>query len=465
MIGAARDASTSASGGGRLAGIAERILRAPAPAVLAIVGLGWAAALAYSMLASRVLYGDGSLYVLVHLITPHRFDDYDAQRTFASLITQAPILFGERLGFDSVRAYAALYALGVFVLPAAALFAALLLGRRQPFLFAALAFAAAFYGFGSNYINTESNLLSAFAWLCIAIIAADGPHPILRGVLLPFIALALMRTYEGMLLVGPLLAAWAFLAASRLPSDMERFGLRVAGLLFALGAVIGLGGFLAPRDPENATSFVQHALQLLANPQGFLLACALLGACAIVAARPPVRMLLAGASAAAGAAFIVALLRLEGYYAYEIYSQNRAFMVLALPFAVGALLLAYWRAQARWYLPGLAAGWAAALIPFAAAAAGDAIGTHRWNLYMDDFCHVLASDLTPAERMKTLRDSGALTGWKWSHPTLSVLLRGRAGKGMVINEAGSGWEPFDPRNAPAIGQRGLCEAPSRRAGS
>ena len=95
--------------------------------VLLATAAAWGAALAYSTVAARVLYGDGALYVLFHLLTPHRFNDYDFQRTFASVISQAPILFGQRMGLDSVAAYAALYSFGIFVIPAMTMVTALFL--------------------------------------------------------------------------------------------------------------------------------------------------------------------------------------------------------------------------------------------------------------------------------------------------------------------------------------------------
>ena len=146
-------------------------------AVFTIATLAWGLALTYSTLTGRVLYADGAFYVLVHLFTPNRFNDYDTQRSFASFISQAPILFGQRLGVDTASSYAALYSVGVFVFPAAAFLAALFLGRKQPLLFAANAVAIAVFGFGTNFINTEANLLFGLVWLAVTIMALDRAAP------------------------------------------------------------------------------------------------------------------------------------------------------------------------------------------------------------------------------------------------------------------------------------------------
>lgn len=150
--------------------------------MLYAIAAPWGVALAYSIATARVLYGDGAWFVLTHLLTPYRFNDYDFQRTFASVISQAPFLFGQRLGLDSVAAYIALYAFGIFVLPA------------------------------------------------VTILALHGSAPILRGLVLPTIAIALLRSYEGMLLVGPFLAMWATISAVQHEGRLESIGLVFAAI-------------------------------------------------------------------------------------------------------------------------------------------------------------------------------------------------------------------------------------------
>jgi hypothetical protein len=420
----------------------------------------WGAALAYSTAAARVLYGDGAWFLLVHLITPHRFNDYDVQRTHASLITQAPILFGQRFGLDKVADYAALYAFGVFWIPAAAMATALFLARRQPFLLAANVVAIVVYGFGVNFINTEANVLFGLVWLCVTILALDTPAPVLRGVVLPIAAFAMLRIYEGMLLVGPVLFLWTCIAARRATLEVERVGLTIAGLLFILGAVIGFGGFLAPRDPANAAGFLASAFKYLRSPQLYLLAASVLAFGAAFARTRAVQWALAAASTAGGVAYLVLSLRLNGYYAYDVYYQNRAFVALLLPLFV-AFVFAASHLRPQWLRPWDAgAALLVVLVPLAFAVAGDMLGTWRWNRYVEAFCDALAGDAKPMERLQSLRARGTSTAWPWTHPTMSVLLRERGSVALVPNVPGNfGWEPFPPDKAPSIPYRGLCEAP------
>lgn len=420
----------------------------------------WGAALTYSTATARVLYADGAYFVLNHLLTPHRFNDYDFQRTFASAISQAPVLFGQRLGFDSVAAYAALYSFGIFVLPAVAMVIALVLARKQPVLFAMIGLAILVYGFGANFINTEANLFFGFVWLSVSILALHGQAPILRGLVLPAIAIALLRSYEGMLLVGPFLAIWATIAAVRHEGQVESIGLVLAALLYLLGTAIGLGGFLSPRDPVNAASFLSTAFTYLKHPHVFLLLAGIAIIPGICLADRRLRIVSLVASAILGCGFVLGISKLDGYFSFSIYYHNRSFLVLFLPGFV-CFALAVFAYRPAWLRPDTdATGGSLFLVPLFFAVAGDAVGTYRWSNYVQTFCNVLEMPSTPLERLDALKESGARTAWAWTHPTMSVLLRGRGSQSMVFNEPGaSRFEPFDPTRPIHIPYRGLCQAP------
>lgn len=429
------------------------------PIVLLGIAIAWLAALAFSTLAARVLYADGAYYVLLNLVTPFRFNDYDAQRTFASFLTQAPVLFGQKMGIDSVSAYAALYAIGCFALPAAAMLVSLFLARNRPLLFAANAFGTVVFGFGANFINTESNLLTGFAWLCATLLALESRPRALTALGLPLLAFAMLRMYEGMLLVGPVLAWWAYEASTRTRDDVLRVSLFVSSLLFALGAVIGFGGFVSPRDPGNASSFLRHAVLYLRNPQALLLLSAAMGVVVALSPRGGLRWGALAASAIAGWMGFSGMATLRGYLGYEVYHQNRSFLALFLPVPIAGLYAA-WRWRPEWLgeTPASFPQFAAALwIPMAAAVATDVAGTVRWMQYMGEFCTVLAAPMTEKQRMDALYDGPFVTGWTWTHPTMSVLLRARGSDAMVPNRP-TPWEPFPSVQAPRIPHRGACEA-------
>jgi hypothetical protein len=429
-------------------------------AVFGVYVLGWLACLAASALTARALYADGAWIVLIHLLNPHHFNDIDSQRSFASFITQTPILFGQRIGVASVAAYAALYSIGILVLPASLFLLSLLLARRQPFVFSALGFGAIVFGFGANFINTEANILFGLVCLSATILLLKGPRPLLRGLGLPILAFTLLRVYEGMLLVGPALALWSFLTLRKSDRANEQSGLTIATLLYLLGAVVGAGGLLAPRDPANAANFLSSSFAYFRNPQIFLL----ISAAAVVPAVASTRKAryhaaLVVVAVASAICFLWSVARLDGYLAYSIYYANRSFLVLLLPVYVCGLFLVWLLSPRLTDERTGVLGFAAMLIPFVAAVSADMLGTYRWRQYVVGFCEVLKSNVSPEIGLRQLREAGFKTGWAWTHPTLSVLLRDGQSEAMVANDPSAGWQPFDPHKPVALQYRGLCEDP------
>ena len=55
-----------------------------------------------------------------------------------------------------------------------------------------------------------------------------------------------------------------------------------------------------------------------------------------------------------------------------------------------------------------------------------------------------------------------MTGWGWTHPTLSILLR-RSGTSTIVRDEPGNWQPFDPAEIELTGYRGVCE--NRRFGA
>jgi len=104
----------------------------------------------------------------------------------------------------------------------------------------------------------------------------------------------------------------------------------------------------------------------------------------------------------------------------------------------------------------------AVLVPFAAVVAVDLLGSARWFAYMNTFCDVLAEPVTAGAGVGRLKASGAVTGWGWTHPSMSILLRRSGTTAIVTNEPGN-WKPFDPATIELTGYRGACE--NRRFGA
>jgi hypothetical protein len=427
--------------------------------VLAAFVLGTLLCVAVACAVCRSLYADGGYVVLGLLGKPMHYVDYDYHRSFASFIGQTPIFLGQRLGLSNVSAYGGLYTLAVDGLPLLAYVIALLLARNVPWLFAASALALAVFGFGANFTNSEGNLFLGLAWLAGVVLALPGRRRFARGMVLSVLAFVLLRVYEGMLLAGPVLAAWAYIKARRTSEVEEKFGLLLATLLFGLACVIGFSSYVAPRDPGNAASFASSLFAYLRHPQLWLLLAAAATVGAIVSPTRVSALVAVIVAVVFAAVFFSAMLGLTGYGAYALYYENRSFLVLTIPVALAGLAVAD---LTRWHAVNVAdRRLVALLVPFAAVVAVDLLGSVRWFAYMNAFCDVLAEPQTASSGVARLKATGAVTGWGWTHPTLSILLRRSNSSALVMDEPGN-WQPFDPTGMKLTGYRGACE--NRRFG-
>jgi hypothetical protein len=311
------------------------------------------------------------------------------------------------------------------------------------------------FGFGANFINTEANLFMALAWLVAVILVLPERRPVLRGFLLPSLAFLSLRVYEGMLLAGPVLAAAAYVSSRDTDDPHERIGLTFAAPCFLLSALIGFSSLIAPRDPGNSAGFVAMGVRYLSYPQVFVLTAALCGLVATSHLRWGTRLAWTAASVAFAAVFTWRMIGAEGYYAYGLYYYNRTFLVCLLPLAI-AVLFSVHRLRPAWLAQALPDGAGIAIaIPFAAVVAVDLMGSARWLAYERSFCSTLGQPPS-AHAIEQLKQTGAVTGWGWTHPALSILLRERGSSAVVHNDPGL-WQPFDPDVPIALTYRGVCE--------
>lgn len=414
----------------------------------------------YGVLSGRMLLGDGALFLLSYLQHPGYFQIIEPKRTFTLIMHQAPVLLGQRIGLTSIASFAALYSFAVLVIPAVLMLLSFYLARNQPVIFAIVGAAISVIGFSTTFICTEVNFMAGLAIFSAVLLGMQRPAPILRGFVLPAVAFLLVLSFEGTLLLCPVLVLWSGVMAVRMSDSLERFGLALSTLLFGLGTMNGLWGFLAPRDPVNAGGFVSAIPVFLTGPHSFLLLSAVAVLIGALVKHVKVRLWVASFAIILGLFFISSILNLEGFYAYSIYYYNRAFITLLTAACVVALFSVWWFRSERMGAGQNSSVVSILLIPFVFAVASDFMGTYRWNQYIETFCSVLDRDLSPEARLVELKQAGGLTAWAWTHPTMSALLRDRGSSAYVINEPGVyGWEPFEPTKTPKLDYQGLCQAP------
>jgi hypothetical protein len=414
------------------------------------------AAFVPAFLGYRVLFADGA-YVLYELLTnPHRFVAIELGRGVALHVMESPVLLGELLSVLGIGAMARLLHLGIFGVPLALFICALWLVRRELVLFALTVSAFAVFSFSINFIDTETNFYFAVCWLAATILALPGVCPILRGTVLPLVAVLSISNHEGAIFSAPALAIWATLRAQRSPAAVEITGLGMAAVFFWIAAVIALVAGLAPRDMHNASGFLADVPAILMSPHRWLLLTAALAPCALLLRGHNLRLACLALAVASGILYVRAISRVAGYYGYYFYYSNRAALALLMVVALGIFALASRSQPAAAVIEHRRAGYLVALIPLVFAVTGDLIGSYRWNSYLTTFCEVLTANDDPQTRLQKLEASGNLTGWRWTHPTLSVLLRPPDSSAFVVNAPG-GWEPPDVHPDSRLDNRpGIC---------
>jgi hypothetical protein len=416
------------------------------------------AALIPAIMVHRVLYADGAYYLYLLLTTPNKFMAIYFGRVVSLHVMEAPVLLGELLSVNSISSMARLFHLGVFGVPAALFLAALWLVRRDVRLFAITASAFAVFSFCVSFLNTETNYYFAMCWLAATTLALPEDRPAMRGALLPVLAALCISAHEAAVFSAPVLAIWSTMRAMRTDSSFETAGLSMAALLFWIAAGIALVAGLAPRDVENASGFLSSIPKLLNAPPRWLLATAILVPCATLFAGRNVRIALVAISIVSGLLYVRAIAHVAGYYGFSFYYANRAGLTILI---VPALAILAWASRKQ---PGESGGkrrtsnYFLALVPLVFAVSGDLVGSFRWNNYVNAFCEVLAADMEPQARLKALEASGHATGWVWTHPTLSILLRARDSSAFVTNGPGR-WEPPEVRAENRLNRPGICPDP------
>jgi hypothetical protein len=193
----------------------------------------WALAIWHSWM-SRALFVDGGPTLVLMMHNGGYALLWDARQTLTA-VTQAPAALALNLGVTDSHLLARLLSAGLFFVPTAYYHASLWRARHDPALLGAvlLAIAVVFLPTSFFIIGEYNTVFAAVLFAAVMLATADRPTV---GDSLPLIATALMllRSYETMLVFGPLVAG---LVVWRL----KRSGRRdIGSLLYGLVAVLFL---------------------------------------------------------------------------------------------------------------------------------------------------------------------------------------------------------------------------------
>jgi len=202
------------------------------------------------------LAGDGSWYLIALMRRPLPFGWYFARR-FAHVIAQLPTVMAIRAGVTNVAVLARILGVGFMLPSVVSLLLCARIGRERPdvTLFALLSFAAVTSSV-SFFMVTESHILVALFWPLVVLFALRRDWTPGMWILAAVLAVPTLRSYESMLLMGPVLAglaAWRGLSST---NRSTRIAFIAFAVYFALGVAIAAWYTIHPQIPENLASFI-----------------------------------------------------------------------------------------------------------------------------------------------------------------------------------------------------------------
>jgi hypothetical protein len=435
----------------------------------AAIGLLWILAIWHSW-ACRGLFIDGAK-LLIDMVRYQWFVTFRSPRLHTEVAGQILPLIGIKFGITDLRLLAQLLSFDLFALPTLFYSFALWRARLEPVLLAAtLAAIAIVFMTTSFFIVGEYNTTYAITVMAAVWLATTERLRIGESAIFLAVAFFFCRSYEITLFLGPLLAAMTFWRVATAPSDsrVATVGYVSGGLLFVGGMFVAIGSLLEPFDPEhledtylNVVNFwwnLQFDLAVAAaavvvvwallRPDGLRRTTPFLWASAFVA-------LLALSPLLAMADFVVRPMALSQYFA-RFACGAVIVAIVAFVWAHASGLHRTLAAMAMLRRPDVGLRFLAfAGLLLAASVPADLLLTANWLHYLDTLKTVVRTQpgVIAIEGTALARKPDLLLVENWSMPSQSLVVRSKAGDGVVAPFRWyTGWSPFPPEMSPDLGR-------------
>jgi hypothetical protein len=425
--------------------------------------LGIAPALAVIHVITHIgLFGDGSWF-LVDILDKREFYIPDAPREYAAVATQLPLVMSLKAGLKSIDALMFLHSFGLVLIPTLLWTAALAMLRTDP-LFGPfmLALAVVYLNMGFFAIG-EGNVAYSICVCSMAILLRDKRLGFPESLFLVALAFFATRTYETLVLTGPLLALATMVRMCESRKHFEILvPLAVSGLLFMDATVIAGTSILFPVDRAAPIAALKTTMTILWRDRQLLLS--LLISLIYVVFMIKSYQKRACTFCAPAAATVLLLIAWPGDWAKPgQYYGSRLIGGLYL-FAFGAIVLMLRLArQPNMERFSFIRGWlriANAIssierrplwlcIPMVLAielALIDIYQSFQFRSFIESIRNEVNSQsgLVALEATTITASPGSNYDWHWTYPSMSLLLRSDASRAILLNPVDNGWQPFDP---------------------
>jgi hypothetical protein len=393
-----------------------------------------------SVIYGRGLYGDGSSF-LMQILSSGSMLYFDKPRLHAVIFTQFPVLIALNYGYTDLNGLIRLHSASLIGPTLVAWIMALVIQYRSRYFWDfVLLISVSFLSAGFFPVG-EYNITYSMVALCLAILLKDNLRPVELLVLL-FISLILVRSYEAMVFLGPML----FCLAIHKSNDQKYFrhrwvqyGLFVLAFAFASAFAIAGWSIMYPRDPGNLSGAAGSIY--LVKSKVFIFTFLMVGIYSLLHFRFSTRLklLLTVFAFAISCIFLFnakSWLPAAHHYAYRSLAGGAMFGICCLLFLLRSKKnenhaeSKYWNAIAACFFFSLALHFL--------------VTTLHYRDWMRNF-ELAANNVSawvPIDQVSTIKDDAFL--WDWSNPSMSIVLRGDHKSGIANRSDYKGWQPFEP---------------------
>ncbi len=425
---------------------------------------------AIHLLVQISLFADGSSFLVV-LLKQHAFFKPDPTRSFATIITQSPVLLAIILGLKNINLIIYIQTFGLLVFPTTLWIYSLIILRNDPLYWPFILLISIVYLNTSFFAIGESHIAYSVTACCMAILLSHRTINLPRASILLVLSFIVMRTYEALLFLGPLLSLMTALRLRETRNQrLVTFILCGAILLFLAASAIAASSILNPVAPDSFTealtvSIIYRDRQLLLSfALSFIyLIYLILGdikevdrACTIAAAATLFLLAIPANWALPRYYYdcrIMVALWLFGFGMIGIVIRIAPYKLISVPLRKSPMLVASMRRlktlsttqayhRGMWtYLP---------LFLMIVLAAIDVYHSVQFRRFAEDFAAEIDSrrGIVALEATNILDQGGKYYGWRWTYPTTSLLLRADETKAIILNANDyHGFQPFDPQTS------------------
>ena len=432
----------------------------------------YVAHVAYAVFSGRVLYADGvNFFVNILETGTVSAGGRGFTRLFANAVTQAPLLMLVHLQVANMELLKYAYAIGLYLpyIVCVLIWQWTTRGVRAYRLFLLMFL---FMGAMNSefFLVSESHAAAALAFSLFPLLLFRAPWGLGTACLAIALAVPTVRSYESMLLLGPVLAAACTWRALRSARALVRLAWGVFGCWFAAGASVALVEVFNPSLPDSQTSvsFLEDGIGLFRDNMlglfvgslnlhfaGILSIIGLALVISALIAPPPfvrlIRYLIVGFAIGSGV-LLVLLALFPAMMEIGLHYKARVLNAI-IPALLGIGLLAM-RARSvdlsRWSVQAFMV----TLVLGVFQCGWHVIATNQWARYQSLFReelrgksgYVRFEDSLLAER-RIGRQSISGMNWPWTTPLMSIVLVPDGDvRSIIANPQPVQWEPFDPED-------------------